>query len=302
MRAMAGPTAPPQPSGTPERPLTVGATLVTVLLTFVAGQMIGAAVMAGAAVFLVVTGHTELAALARGGAEMMAKHPAFVSLAAATAGSTLVLATWLSLRRVRVPLRAGTGLVMPRAWHIPVSVVLIMAAGPFADLAIRAFRSLFPTVTLGVLESLSEAARTDGPLLFLLLTSISLVPGFAEELFFRGAVQRSLIGRYGGPIGIVLASILFGAFHVDPPQAVGAAVLGLMLGFVTWRTGSVVPAMVGHAANNALALAAARVAPEDTTPVDLMTQASVLGVSGVLIVGLGALLLRAAPPHRSSFA
>ncbi|NUO53654.1 MAG: CPBP family intramembrane metalloprotease [Polyangiaceae bacterium] len=287
-------TATPR-TGTADRPLSVGATFITVALTFVAGQLVGGGVLVAAAVLVTLLTRGTASDLVRAGTDTLMAHPLFVCLAAATAGTTLVLATLLALKAVRVPFRAGTGLVVPKLWHIPVAVLMVMATGPFADLAVRAVRYFLPGFTLGVLESLGEAARTDGPELALVFASVSLVPGIAEELFFRGLVQRSLIGRLGGPIGVVIASLLFGAFHVDPPQAVGAAVLGLSLGYVTWKTKSVIPAMIAHASNNALALWASRAAGGESNEIELTTHVTVLGFSGVALAACALALLRGTP-------
>ena len=278
------------PIRTAARPLGVAAALLTVLATFIGGQLAGAAIAVLAALAVVV---------ARGGAptvDSLTSEPLFISVAALAAGATLVLASWVALRVVRVPFRAGTALRGARVVHVALALLLVFAAGPFADLAVQAFRSAFPDVTLGLLESIGEAAQASGLSLLVLLVSVSLVPGIAEEIFFRGLVQRSLTARLGAPLGIGLASLLFGAFHVDPPQAIGAAVLGVALGFIVWRTKSVVPAIVAHAANNALALALAR-QPLEPAEVDLATRVWVLVISGIIagmaIVGL----VRTTPPE-----
>jgi membrane protease YdiL (CAAX protease family) len=145
---------------------------------------------------------------------------------------------------------------------------------------------------LGLLEQIGDAARADGPIFLLLLVSVSLVPGFAEEIFFRGVIQRSLTARYGAPAGIGLASTLFGAFHVDPPQAVGAAVLGAALGFVVWRTKTVLPAVLAHACNNAIALLAARAEADPAAHLELSDHLVVLGVAGAFLVLASWLLIR----------
>lgn len=279
---------------TAERPLGVGAAVLLVFVTFVGGQLLGATVTVLAAIGLAIL-HGGRAALALQNLESFTNHPGFVSLAAFTTGVTLVVASFVALRIVKVPFRAGTAIHGPRLSHVALSLLLVFAAGPFADLVVRAFKRLFPGVTLGLLETIGDAARTDGALLLLLLVSVSLVPGVAEELFFRGLVQRSLTARLGAPVGIGIASVLFGAFHVDPPQAVGAAVLGVALGFVVWRTGSVIPAMVAHTANNALALAYARQDAEPTEDLDFGTHAAVLGVSGMLLAAAIAALVRVTP-------
>jgi len=69
-----------------------------------------------------------------------------------------------------------------------------------------------------------------GRSLALALLSFALVPGVAEELLCRGLLQRGLEVRYGATAAIVLASLFFGAIHLDPIYSCVAAVLGLYLG------------------------------------------------------------------------
>jgi membrane protease YdiL (CAAX protease family) len=46
------------------------------------------------------------------------------------------------------------------------------------------------------------------------LLVISLIAGISEEAFFRGAIQGSLEARVGMILGLILASIAFGACHL----------------------------------------------------------------------------------------
>ncbi len=293
MRRLQARPTPPR-AGAPERPLSAKGAILAVLATFLAGQTLGAAGVIVAAVVITVASGGRIG-WAFHHLDALAATPGFLVVAGALAGATLVLSTWLCLRIARVPFRAGAALRAPRASHVGCALLLVMAAGPFADLAVRGFRAAFPGVTLGLLEQIGDAARAEGPVVVLLFASVSLVPGFAEEIFFRGVVQRSLTGRYGTPIGVALASVLFGAFHVDPPQAVGAAVLGAALGFVVWRTKSVWPAVVAHAANNAVALFAARAGADPAADIALAEHLVVLAVSGCVFAAAAWLLVRVTP-------
>lgn len=93
------------------------------------------------------------------------------------------------------------------------------------------------------------------PLWFLILM-IGVGPGIGEELWFRGFLGRGLVGNYGVLVGVVLTSFFFGAMHVDPPQAIGAAVLGLGLHLVYLATRSILVPMLLHFLNNSLAVVA----------------------------------------------
>ena len=71
-----------------------------------------------------------------------------------------------------------------------------------------------------------------------------------EELIFRGMLQGWLSRRAPTWLAIVLVAILFGSVHPTPTQ-VPLALLGLMLGYLFHRTGSLVGPIVLHACFNA---------------------------------------------------
>ena len=83
------------------------------------------------------------------------------------------------------------------------------------------------------------------------LVLVSVFSGVGEEAFFRGALQPE--------IGVVAASLLFGALHVGPDRrylawtlwAVGA---GFLFGFLYQWTGGLLAPVVAHAAHNAATL------------------------------------------------
>lgn len=81
---------------------------------------------------------------------------------------------------------------------------------------------------------------------------ISLLGPIVEELLFRGAITRELLRRYRPGAAIVLSALLFGLAHFNPVQMVFAFVLGLLLGWMYWRTRSLVPCIVFHVLNNGL--------------------------------------------------
>ncbi len=107
----------------------------------------------------------------------------------------------------------------------------------------------------------SELAGARGGTLVFALLNFALVPGIAEELLCRGLVQRGLQTRYGPISAILLASVFFGALHMDPIHSLFAAILGLYLGATAYLAGSVRASMGCHIANNAAAVLGAAVAP-----------------------------------------
>jgi len=80
---------------------------------------------------------------------------------------------------------------------------------------------------------------------------LAVVSGIAEEAFFRGALQPQ--------VGLVAASLLFGAAHFVPrreilPWTLFAVAAGFLLGWLFDATGSLVAPIVAHACINGVNL------------------------------------------------
>lgn len=92
--------------------------------------------------------------------------------------------------------------------------------------------------------------------LWLVLLSLGLVPAVFEELCFRGFLFGSLRTVLSGGWAALVAAVLFGVFHevMFPGRLMTSTFLGLVLGWVRMRTGSVLPCMVLHAVHNGLLL------------------------------------------------
>ena len=100
---------------------------------------------------------------------------------------------------------------------------------------------------------------------------VGLLAPFAEELVFRGAVLRSLL-RWNSNhwIGIALSALLFAVIHMNPAQMPHAFLIGLLLGWMYWRTDSIVPGVVYHWVNNTVAYVLYNLYPDpDMTLLDL---------------------------------
>jgi membrane protease YdiL (CAAX protease family) len=87
------------------------------------------------------------------------------------------------------------------------------------------------------------------------LFAISLVAGISEEAFFRGSIQGSLADRVNVILAVVLASALFGAFHLLTwTYAIIAAFIGAYLGLLWIWTGNLLTPMITHAVYDFAAL------------------------------------------------
>ena len=76
-----------------------------------------------------------------------------------------------------------------------------------------------------------------------------------EELLFRGAIQDQLMRVWKNPLwAILVSSLLFGVVHGNPAQIPFACVIGIALGWVYYKTGSLLPCFFMHFVNNGTAV------------------------------------------------
>ncbi len=88
--------------------------------------------------------------------------------------------------------------------------------------------------------------------LWLILITFALVPAVFEELCFRGFLFASIRQKLSGGWTVVATALLFGFFHevLFPGKLMPTAALGLILGWVRLRTGSVLSGIVLHTVLN----------------------------------------------------
>ena len=105
-----------------------------------------------------------------------------------------------------------------------------------------------PEILRGAFEYMNRQTA-DSNWLMLFLPVVVVAP-VAEELFFRGLVLRGYVRCYGPAKAVWGSAVLFAVFHLNPWQAVLALPLGLAFAWLVLRTGSLVPAILGHAMVN----------------------------------------------------
>ena len=89
---------------------------------------------------------------------------------------------------------------------------------------------------------------------FLGALTISLLAPVLEEVMFRGAIQGYLTRKLGNPwLAMAIAALVFGVYHMNPVQVVYASMFGFILGWMYYRTGSIMSVIVGHVLNNSIA-------------------------------------------------
>ena len=93
----------------------------------------------------------------------------------------------------------------------------------------------------------------DGPLWAALL-SVSVFAPLFEEWLCRGLVLRGLMKRMNPTGAILVSAAFFAILHMNPWQAIPAFLLGILFGYVYYRTGSLKLTMLMHCVNNTFSL------------------------------------------------
>ena len=102
------------------------------------------------------------------------------------------------------------------------------------------------------IEAMSRLFTMDASVLKVFIV-MSVLPGFCEEYMFRGFIMR-FFEKYGSRMAVIISALLFAAFHLDPFRFLPVFLLGLLLGYLTIRSGSIVNSMLSHTINNGVAL------------------------------------------------
>jgi len=106
-------------------------------------------------------------------------------------------------------------------------------------------------------EATRNLLTAGSPMEFLFVVLIvAVIPALSEEMLFRGLIQRSYEKGLGPARGIITTGIIFAAFHMNPFSVVPLMALGVYLGFIAYRSGSVWTGVAAHLFNNFIAVAA----------------------------------------------
>ncbi len=94
--------------------------------------------------------------------------------------------------------------------------------------------------------------------------TIGLLAPLSEEIVMRGGILKELLKSTKlSPWGaIAISALFFSLIHMNPAQMPHAFVIGLLLGWMYWRTGSILPCMAYHWANNSAAYVIYNIYPD----------------------------------------
>ncbi len=172
-----------------------------------------------------------------------------ISLSVIMGLPAVVAALWLAIRASRTPFAEYLALRRPSWISLAIGVGALFVLVMGWDLLSRA---LGREVAPGFMGDVLKSAQADGALWLLVLAFCVAAP-VSEELFARGFLYRGWSESFLGPVGaIILSSMVWTALHLQYDWFFFGEVfsIGLLLGYLRYRSGSTWLTIIIHGLNN----------------------------------------------------
>ena len=230
-------------------------------------------------------------------------------LAAAGLVIVFLLIPWAITAFHRVRFRSGFGITKTSAVALIAGVMMGIGFGPLLLQVISwssqalDFVGLSDEATSDLLVQRGEqyVERIKQAPIWMLLLSMAIVPAICEELFFRGLLFRSFRTHFSPWKTIFATAILFGSFHLISSSGLTISrflpttIMGVILGWVCYRSGSVIPGILLHALHNAITVCFAYyrddlielgriTAEQENVPPQVLVVGAICATAGVLLL------------------
>lgn len=181
-------------------------------------------------------------------------------------------------------------------WKLAVVASIATIAAAFIAEPINTLLPEMPEFLKQALEQLTE-----GPL-WVAFLSVSVFAPLFEEWLCRGLVLRGLLRKFNPTSAIMVSAAFFAILHMNPWQAIPAFLLGLLFGYVYYKTGSLKLTMLMHCVNNTLALITSRIPSlaDAETFMDIMSPWAYvcIYIASVLFVAAAIITFKGIPQNR----
>ena len=161
-------------------------------------------------------------------------------------------------------------------YQVLLIVVLMVLSG---SILISAMVDLLPE-SEWLNDIMSELAR---PNIFSFINVVIAAP-LLEEILFRGVILEGLLKNYSPAKAIIWSAVIFAISHLNPWQSTGVFFLGLLLGWVYYKSNSIIPGIVMHFANNLFGYIILIYSSDATEPMsDMFSNRSVIALGTLLV-------------------
>ena len=141
-------------------------------------------------------------------------------------------------------------------------------------------------------EQIMNSILKNSPL-WVTLISVSVFAPLFEEWLCRGIVLRGLLTKMNPAWAIIISAAFFAVLHMNPWQALPAFILGVLFGYVYYKTGSLKLTMLMHFTNNTMSAIFSKIPQfeEAETFMDVMSPWAYAAVFALSVIILAAVLL-----------
>lgn len=197
-----------------------------------------------------------------------------------------VLYLVLRVHAPNTPIRSLLALRAGNPWFLVLAPIIGVSAAYPSYMLLELIERVYPSAEqlygwLDVFYTLSQPER------IAVAVGTVIVGPFMEEMLFRGALYRPLrIDK--SPVAVIsLTALLFAAVHLDVQKLPPLFLMGLILGYLRWASGSLLPPFLLHAAYNAVPVV--EILQYDTKPPDdgePLSISLVAGGAGIAVLAL----------------
>ena len=167
---------------------------------------------------------------------------------------TLVMAAMLT-----TSFRHSLRIRFSNPWSMPVAVLLGIALHPSYVMLAGLISHAYPISDQAAAAMKPFTDQISAAPLSTILILLAVIPAICEELTFRGFIFGGLVRERGRLRAVLVTAIMFGVSHGVLQQSIAASIMGILLGYIALKSGSVLPGILLHFTNNALSVSLERV-------------------------------------------
>jgi len=134
---------------------------------------------------------------------------------------------------------------------VGLSLILGVSMNIFITIALNYINNFIPLEEISSsYQELSEIIMSSNTILIFI--TVGIMAPLIEEVIFRGLVYSELRKVLNAPAVIVIQAFLFAAYHMNLVQGLYAFFMGIVLGIVVYKTGSIWPPIMMHISFNSI--------------------------------------------------
>ena len=143
---------------------------------------------------------------------------------------------------------------LPSTHNLVISALLAVSALVPASF-LSELSSIIKAVPDIFLHMMADNMPTSTVEIIIAFLAVGVAVPFVEELLFRGFLQRALKKHWGSWPAIIISALVFGIIHLEPWYLFGLVGVGVLLGYIYDKTGSILASTVTHGAFNTISFA-----------------------------------------------